>query len=74
MEKRITKIIDVSWGFGVTAASSDTGKVGKSFMQLKICLDEGGKITNHFIEMTIPEFYWFFHDLEKAKMQLDSLV
>nr|XP_050853155.1 COMM domain-containing protein 7-like [Vespula vulgaris] len=74
MEKTINKILDISWRFGVTAASSDSDKVGKSFLQLKLCLDEGSRVKDHFIEMSIPEFYKFLHDLEKAKINLDLLV
>ncbi|XP_014604412.1 PREDICTED: COMM domain-containing protein 7-like isoform X2 [Polistes canadensis] len=74
MEKTISKILDVSWRFGVTAASNDSDKVGKSFLQLKLSLDEGNRIKDHFIEMSIPEFYKFLHDLEKAKINLDLLV
>ncbi|KAL2742250.1 COMM domain-containing protein 7-like [Vespula maculifrons] len=83
MEKTISKILDISWRFGekykkiyilITAASSDSDKVGKSFLQLKLCLDEGSRIKDHFIEMSIPEFYKFLHDLEKAKINLDLLV
>ncbi|KAK2583042.1 hypothetical protein KPH14_009080 [Odynerus spinipes] len=74
METTVSKIVDVSWRFGVTAGSSDSDKVGKSFLQLKLCLNEGDKIKNHFVEMSIPEFYKFLHDLEKAKSNLDLLV
>ncbi|KAL2722813.1 COMM domain-containing protein 7-like [Vespula squamosa] len=74
MEKTISKIRDISWRFGVTAMSSDSNKVGKSFLQLKLCLNEGSRIKEHFIEMSIPEFYKFLHDLEKAKINLDLLV
>ncbi|EFN78263.1 COMM domain-containing protein 7 [Harpegnathos saltator] len=74
MEKNISKIIDVSWRFGVTAASNDSDNVAKSFLQLKLSLDNGGKINNVFIEMTIGQFYKFLHDLEKAKCNLDLLL
>ncbi|KOC66404.1 COMM domain-containing protein 7 [Habropoda laboriosa] len=74
MVQNITKIVDVSWRFGVTAASSESNNVGKSFVQLKLNLEECGKTKNVFVEMTISEFYQFLHDLEKAKCNLDLLV
>lgn len=74
MVKTISKIVDVSWRFGVTAASNESDNVGKSFFQLKLCLEENNKINNIFIEMTISEFYKFLHDLEKANSNLDLLL
>ncbi|CAL1685882.1 unnamed protein product [Lasius platythorax] len=74
MERSISKILDISWRFGVTAASSDSDNVAKSFLQLKLCLDNDGKIKNVFTEMTIGQFYKFLHDLQKAKCNLDLLL
>jgi len=58
----------------VTAASSDSDSIAKSFLQLKLRLDNDGKIKNVFTEMTIAQFYKFLHDLEKAKCNLDLLL
>ncbi|XP_011638360.1 COMM domain-containing protein 7-like [Pogonomyrmex barbatus] len=74
MERGVSKILDVSWRFGVTVASNDSDNVAKSFLQLKLCLDDDGKIRNVFTEMTIAQFYKFLHDLEKAKCNLDLLL
>ncbi|XP_076241703.1 COMM domain-containing protein 7 [Calliopsis andreniformis] len=74
MVKTISKIRDISWRFGVTAASNESDNVGKSFLQLKLDIAEGSKPKNIFIEMTISQFYKFLHDLEKAKSNLDLLV
>lgn len=60
--------------FIVTAASSDSDNVAKSFLQLKLRLDNDGKIKNVFTEMTIGQFYKLLHDLEKAKCNLDLLL
>jgi len=74
MESSISKILDISWRFGVTAASNDSDNVAKSFLQLKLRLDDGDKVKNVFTEMTIAQFYKFLHDLEKAKCNLDLLL
>ncbi|XP_073968017.1 COMM domain-containing protein 7 [Bombus fervidus] len=74
MVKNITKILDISWRFGVTAASNESDNMGKSFLHLKLKLEENGKTRNVFVEMTIGEFYKFLHDLEKAKCNLDLLL
>ncbi|KAK0172188.1 hypothetical protein PV328_005536 [Microctonus aethiopoides] len=74
MEGSRSKIVDVSWKFGVTAASSECDRVGKTFLQLRLLLDDGGKTTDVFTEMTLSQFYKFLHDLEKAKNSLDILA
>ncbi|XP_043597745.1 COMM domain-containing protein 7-like [Bombus pyrosoma] len=74
MVKNITKVLDISWRFGVTAASNESDNMGKSFLHLKLKLEENGKTRNAFVEMTISEFYKFLHDLEKAKCNLDLLL
>ncbi|CAD1477587.1 unnamed protein product, partial [Heterotrigona itama] len=57
-----------------TAASNESDNMGKSFLHLKLNLEENGKTRNVFVEMTISEFYKFLHDLEKAKCNLDLLL
>lgn len=58
----------------MTAASSDSDNVARSFVQLKLNLDNDGKIKDVFIEMSIGQFYKFLHDLEKAKCNLNLLL
>ena len=35
------QLIDMDWTFGVTAASDDMDQVGKTFLHLKLTLDDG---------------------------------
>ena len=58
----------------MTTASNDCDNVAKSFLQLKLCLEDDGIVKNVFIEMTIGQFYKFLHDLEKAKCNIDLLL
>ncbi len=37
----VNQVVDLGWKFGVTAANNDVGKVGQSFLQLKLVLDKG---------------------------------
>ncbi|KZC07131.1 COMM domain-containing protein 7 [Dufourea novaeangliae] len=62
MVKAVSKIREVSWRFGVTAASNESDNVEKSFLQLKLDLEEDGKTKDVFVEMTISEFYKFLHN------------
>ncbi|XP_032691590.1 COMM domain-containing protein 7-like [Odontomachus brunneus] len=70
MEKNITKIVDVSWRFGVIAASTYSDEETRSYLQLQLYLENNGKIKNVFTEMTIAQFYRFLYDLEKAELDL----
>lgn len=70
-----SKIVDVDWKFGVTASTSEEDKVGTSYLHLKITTESSNKQLNHvYLEMSLPQFYSFLHELEKAKASLDFLM
>ncbi|KAJ1528317.1 hypothetical protein ONE63_006738 [Megalurothrips usitatus] len=71
----MNKVIDVDWKFGVTASTSEQDKVGTSYLHLKITVENSEKqYKNVYLEMTLPQFYSFLHELEKAKASLDFLT
>jgi hypothetical protein len=66
------KLIDLDWSFGVTAASDDCDHVGKTFLQLKLTVEqerEGRRVI--FLELSLDQFYQFLASLEKCKSYLD---
>jgi hypothetical protein len=68
------QLIDMEWKFGVTASSSDLKAVGSTFLQLKLVIDKGGGETEDVhMELTLPQFYDFLANMEKAKTHLDYL-
>lgn len=70
----INQLIDMDWKFAVTAGTSDMNQVGHSFLQLKLVLDKGNKeLENVCLELTLPQFYSFLHEMEKAKASLELL-
>ncbi|XP_066911665.1 COMM domain-containing protein 7-like [Clytia hemisphaerica] len=70
----INQLVDMDWKFGVTAATSDEGQVGHSFIQLKLVIDKGNKENeNVCLELTLPQFYEFLHEMQKAKNSLELL-
>lgn len=70
----INQLVDMEWKFGVTAASSELKKVGNSFLQLKLVVNKGNEQTEEiFMELSLPQFYTFLHEMEKAKANLDLL-
>jgi len=70
----INQLVDMEWKFGVAAASSELSKVGSTFLQLKLVLDKGGQNReNVYMELTLPQFYSFLHEMEKAKSSLEFL-
>jgi hypothetical protein len=50
-------------------------KVGNTYLQLKLVLDKGvNKAEEIFMELTLPQFYSFLHEMEKAKASLEYLT
>lgn len=67
----LRQLVDLEWKFGVTCATSESDKpVGKTFLQLKLKLDKNGTLENLYIELTLPQFYDFLANMEKAKAAL----
>eukprot|EP01112_Ceratiomyxa_fruticulosa_P009445 TRINITY_DN2459_c0_g2_i6.p1 TRINITY_DN2459_c0_g2~~TRINITY_DN2459_c0_g2_i6.p1 ORF type:complete len:201 (+),score=46.18 TRINITY_DN2459_c0_g2_i6:164-766(+) len=68
----VNQVVDMEWRFGVATASDELKKVGSTFLQLKLVLDKGNnQKENVHMELTLPQFYQFLHDMETAKANLD---
>jgi len=67
----VNELLDIDWRFGVTASNSDLSEVGKTFLQLKLVLNKGNKRENVHMELTIPQFYEFLHEIEVAKQNIE---
>ncbi|XP_077862236.1 COMM domain-containing protein 7-like [Saccoglossus kowalevskii] len=67
----INQLVDMEWKFGVTAANSEINKVGNTFLQLKLVVNKGNRTENVYMELTLPQFYSFLHEMEKAKSSLE---
>ena len=62
-------LMDAEWRFGVTVSTDDVGRVGSSFVQLRLMTSgaPGEAAQAHAIEMTVPGFYSLLASLEKAQ-------
>ncbi len=62
-------LMDAEWRFGVTVSTDDVGRVGSSFVQLRLMTSgsPGEAPQAHAIEMTVPAFYSLLASLEKAQ-------
>ncbi|PRP88925.1 hypothetical protein PROFUN_00393 [Planoprotostelium fungivorum] len=68
----VNQIVDMQWKFGVTASSNEALKVGSSYLQLKLTLDKGeGSLEHISMELTLPEFYQLYAEMQKAKANLE---
>jgi len=68
----VNQLVDMEWKSGVTASSSSVGKVGSAFLQLKLVLDKGNNTSEDvFLELSLPQFYEFYHEMQKAKSSLE---
>ncbi len=68
----------------VSAGSSEVRSGGSTFLQLKLSVNNGLKVEDVFMglearlcccddaELTLPQFYSFLHELERAKASLES--
>merc|ERR1711942_131937 len=71
----VNQLIDLQWKFGVTAASSDIQLVGNTFLQMKWTVKgEDGKLETICMELSLPQFYKFLHEMEKAKASMEMLA
>uniref|UniRef100_A0A670Z577 COMM domain containing 7 n=1 Tax=Pseudonaja textilis TaxID=8673 RepID=A0A670Z577_PSETE len=69
----VNQLIDMEWKFGVTAGSSELEKVGSIFLQLKLVIKKGSRLEPVYLELTLPQFYSFLHEMERIKTSLESL-
>ncbi|XP_069740069.1 COMM domain-containing protein 7-like [Narcine bancroftii] len=67
----VNQLVDMEWKFGVTAGSSELQKVGSIFLQLKLVIKKGNKTEIIYMELTLPQFYNFLHEMEQAKTSLE---
>ncbi|XP_036053905.1 COMM domain-containing protein 7-like [Onychomys torridus] len=69
----INQLIDMEWRFGVTSGSSELEKVGSIFLQLKLVVKKGKQTENVYIELTLPQFYSFLHEMERVRASMEGL-
>ncbi|XP_045837339.1 COMM domain-containing protein 7 isoform X2 [Meles meles] len=69
----INQLIDMEWKFGVTSGSSELEKVGSIFLQLKLVVKKGNQTENLYIELTLPQFYSFLHEMERVRSSMECL-
>uniref|UniRef100_UPI00358EDF5B COMM domain-containing protein 7 n=1 Tax=Myxine glutinosa TaxID=7769 RepID=UPI00358EDF5B len=67
------RLVDMEWRFGVSAGSSEVKQAGNLFLQLKLVVKKGGKVENVYMELTMPQFYNFLHEMERARALLSNL-
>eukprot|EP00300_Choanocystis_sp_HF-7_P033461 c4580_g1_i1.p1 GENE.c4580_g1_i1~~c4580_g1_i1.p1 ORF type:complete len:214 (+),score=49.81 c4580_g1_i1:1-642(+) len=71
----VNELVDMQWKFGVTASNAELKQVGSTFLQMKLGIDKGGgDLTNVFAELSLPQFYKFLSEMERANAALDDLA
>ena len=71
----MNELVDMRWKFGVTASSSEVGRIGTPFVQLSLTMDLGqGQQSDVVLELSLPQFYEFLSDMEKAQAYVKSLA
>ncbi|KAK3519428.1 hypothetical protein QTP70_027854 [Hemibagrus guttatus] len=67
----VNQLVDMEWKFGVTVGTSELQKAGNIFLQLKLVLRKGNTTENVYMELTLPQFYNFLHEMERAKANME---
>uniref|UniRef100_A0A672PR95 COMM domain-containing protein 7-like n=1 Tax=Sinocyclocheilus grahami TaxID=75366 RepID=A0A672PR95_SINGR len=67
----VNQLVDMEWKFGVTVGTSELQKTGNIFLQLKLVIRKGNKTENVYMELTLPQFYNFLHEMGRAKASMD---
>jgi len=64
-------LLDAEWRFGVTVSTDDVGRVGSSYVQLRLLTGSSAPASaspeEHAVELTVPQFYSLLASLEKAQ-------
>ena len=58
---------DTAWFLGCRT------QIGSTFLQLKFVIDRDGVLENKSVELTLPQFYDFLSEMEKAKTFVEYL-
>ncbi|TKS76503.1 COMM domain-containing protein 7 [Collichthys lucidus] len=67
----VNQLVDMEWKFGVTVGTSEVQKLGNIFLQLKLVVRKGNSTENVYMELTLPQFYNFLHEMERAKASME---
>ncbi|KAM6977723.1 COMM domain-containing protein 7 [Aplochiton taeniatus] len=66
----VNQLVDMEWKFGVTVGTSEIQKFGNLFIQLNLVIRKGNANENMYMELTLPQFYNFLHEMERAKTSM----
>mmetsp|Transcript_8705 Transcript_8705/g.22525 ORF Transcript_8705/g.22525 Transcript_8705/m.22525 type:complete len:200 (-) Transcript_8705:206-805(-) len=69
----VNQLTDMQWRFGVTSGSSEIRKSGKTFLQMKMTINNGVGNDDVFMELTLPQFFSLMKEMQKAKVALDQM-
>uniref|UniRef100_A0A8C6NZX6 COMM domain containing 7 n=1 Tax=Nothobranchius furzeri TaxID=105023 RepID=A0A8C6NZX6_NOTFU len=66
---KVNQLVDMEWKFGVTVGTSEVQKAGSIFLQVRRLSNTQRKA---HLRLTLPQFYHFLHEMERAKANMDS--
>ncbi|XP_057685731.1 COMM domain-containing protein 7 isoform X1 [Corythoichthys intestinalis] len=69
----VNRLVDMEWKFGVTVGTSEIHKMSNIFLQLKLVVQKGNSTENLYMELSLPQFYNFLHEMERAKASMDAI-
>uniref|UniRef100_A0A672YP50 COMM domain-containing protein 7-like n=1 Tax=Sphaeramia orbicularis TaxID=375764 RepID=A0A672YP50_9TELE len=63
----VNQLVDMDWKFGVIHFYP----LLNVWLQLKLVIRKGNSTENVYMELTLPQFYHFLHEMERAKASMD---
>lgn len=63
-------LADLSWELGVTTASSNAEQIGQTYVRIQMKLKKNEKMEMVTMELSLPQFYNFLHELEKTHNEM----
>jgi len=63
-------LADLSWELGVTTASSSADQIGQTYVRIQMKLMKNKKLEVVSMELSLPQFYNFLHELEKTHNEM----
>ena len=69
-----SQLINFDYKFGITTADSMIGSNGKCLVNLKLdLLNENNQREAVYLELSLPQFYSFFHELKRAYNLMNAM-
>uniref|UniRef100_A0A3Q4H5I3 COMM domain containing 7 n=1 Tax=Neolamprologus brichardi TaxID=32507 RepID=A0A3Q4H5I3_NEOBR len=65
----VNQLVDMEWKFG--GKNDQTWRARQIWLTLELVVRKGNSTENVYMELTLPQFYNFLHEMERAKASME---